>query len=69
MEADRAFARETAARGVEGWLDFHLEDARNQMSRKYGGKNESTARGRNRRWIVVVPERTVTWDNFKIKRL
>ena len=47
----------------------HLEDARNQMSRKYGGKNESTARGRNRRWIVLVPERTVTWDNFKIKRL
>ena len=46
----------------------HLEDARNQMSRKYGGKNESTARGRNRRWIVVVPERTVSWDNFKIKR-
>lgn len=29
MAADRAFARETAARGVEGWLDFHLEDARN----------------------------------------
>ena len=29
MEADRAFARETAARGVEGWLDFHLEDAHN----------------------------------------
>ncbi len=29
MEADRTFARETAARGVEGWLDFHLEDAHN----------------------------------------
>ncbi len=29
LEADRAFARETAARGVEGWLDFHLEDAHN----------------------------------------
>ncbi len=29
LGADRAFARETAARGVEGWLDFHLEDAHN----------------------------------------
>ena len=29
IEADRAFARETAGRGVEGWLDFHLEDAHN----------------------------------------
>ncbi len=32
MEADRAFARETAARGVEGWLDYHLEDAHNVLS-------------------------------------
>ncbi len=29
LDADRAFARETAARGVEGWLDFHLADAHN----------------------------------------
>ena len=29
LQADRAFARETAARGVEGWMDFHLEDAHN----------------------------------------
>ena len=29
LQADRAFAREIAARGVEGWMDFHLEDAHN----------------------------------------
>jgi ketosteroid isomerase-like protein len=29
MDTDRAFARATAERGVEGWLDFHLATAQN----------------------------------------
>jgi hypothetical protein len=50
-----------------------------QMGRKYNGghgapavadppPNGASAGGRNRRWVVVVPDHIVTWDNFKIKR-
>ncbi len=57
--------------------DEHLQDARVQMGRKYNGghgsapvdeppPNSATARGRNRRWIVVQPDNIVTWDNFKL---
>lgn len=64
--------------------DPHLEEARWQMGTKYYGghgeraaplppgervRNDATARGRNRRWIVVQPERVVTWDNFKLDRV
>jgi nitroimidazol reductase NimA-like FMN-containing flavoprotein (pyridoxamine 5'-phosphate oxidase superfamily) len=60
--------------------DPHLAEARVQMGRKYNGgharpaaddppPNTSSAGGRSRRWIVVTPERTVTWDNFKLGRL
>ena len=60
--------------------DPHLAEARVQMGRKYNGghghppvddppPNTATAGGRSRRWIVVVTERTVTWDNFKLGRL
>jgi hypothetical protein len=59
--------------------DPHLEEARVQMGRKYNGghgapavadppANRASAGGRNRRWIVVVPDHIVTWDNFKIGR-
>ncbi|MCA9823328.1 MAG: pyridoxamine 5'-phosphate oxidase family protein [Dehalococcoidia bacterium] len=53
----------------------HLEEIRLQMGAKYAGghgepseprRNESTARGRHWRWVVVHPERQVTWDNHKI---
>ena len=56
--------------------DPHLEEVRWQMGTKYAGghgesaeprKNESTARGRHWRWVVFTPDKTVTWDNFKIK--
>ncbi|GAB4324537.1 MAG: PPOX class F420-dependent oxidoreductase [Dehalococcoidia bacterium] len=56
--------------------DPHLEAVRLQMGKKYAGghgepaeprRNESTARGRNWRWIVVTPERLVTWDNHKLE--
>jgi hypothetical protein len=48
------------------------------MGAKYAGghgepatptRNESTARGRNWRWVVFEPSRTVTWDNHKLGAL
>lgn len=58
--------------------DPDLAEIRVQMGKKYNGghapavddppPNRATAGGRNRRWIVVTPRKTVTWDNFKIKR-
>lgn len=61
--------------------DPHLEEARWQMGTKYAGghgeaapasgekvRNEASARGSTWRWVVVQPDRTVTWDNFKIPR-
>ncbi len=64
----------------EETADPHLEEARRQMGIKYNGGHgqpkvddpppqSSTAGGRNRRWIVFTPDRTVTWDNFKLDRL
>ena len=59
--------------------DPHLAEARVQMGRKYNGghgrapvadppPNSATGGGRNRRWVVVVPRHTVSWDNFKLGR-
>jgi hypothetical protein len=58
--------------------DPHLEEIRWQMGRKYAGghgepaeprRNESTARGRNWRWVVFTPEKVITWDNYKLANL
>ncbi len=60
--------------------DAHLEEARWQMGTKYAGghgeappetpgqkiRNESSARGRSWRWIVLEPHQVVSWDNTKI---
>lgn len=55
-----------------------MDEIRVQMGAKYadghGGpaepkRNESTARGRNRRWVVLTPDKTVSWDNFKLANL
>lgn len=57
-----------------------LAEARRRMGVKYNdGHGQpplddpppmgASASGRNRRWIVFTPERTVTWDNFKLDRL
>jgi nitroimidazol reductase NimA-like FMN-containing flavoprotein (pyridoxamine 5'-phosphate oxidase superfamily) len=59
--------------------DPHLEDARWQMGTKYAGghgepaptsdepiRNSASARGRAWRWVVVEPQRVVTWDNHKL---
>ena len=57
--------------------DPDLETVRLQMGRKYAGghaeprepqRNAATARGRHWRWVVITPDRTVTWDNTKIRR-
>ena len=62
--------------------DPFLEAVRAQMAAKYHGghvppgvdpgpardRNDATAAGRSRRWIVVRPDRSVTWDNFKLPR-
>ncbi len=56
--------------------DPHLAAVQAHMGRKYNGGHgapvadpppfAATARGRNRRWIVLEPEHTVSWDNFKL---
>ena len=52
-----------------------MDEARWQMGTKYAGghgepaerrKNEATAAGRHRRWVVFTPAKTVTWDNGKL---
>ena len=57
--------------------DPDLETVRMQMGAKYAGghgepseprRNEATARGSDWRWVVVTPEKIVTWDNFKIPK-
>jgi hypothetical protein len=54
-----------------------FEDVRWQMGKKYAGghgesaepvRNNSSARGRHWRWVVFTPDKTVTWDNFKIQQ-
>lgn len=58
--------------------DPHLEAVRWQMGAKYaGGHGEEvtgepvryplTAVGRSARWVVVHPERLVSWDNSKLR--
>ena len=58
--------------------DPHLEEIRVQMGTKYAGghggpaeprRNEATARGSTGRWVVFTPEKTITWDNFKLAAL
>lgn len=57
--------------------DPHLAAAQLQMGRKYNGGHGqpaaaepgpfvATARGSNRRWIVLAPARTVSWDNTRL---
>jgi hypothetical protein len=57
-----------------------MYEVRKQMGIKYAGghgqpapnkpvPNSATARGDSARWIVITPDRLVTWDNFKLKDL
>ncbi len=57
--------------------DPHLESVRVQMGIKYNGGHgqpladsppafAATARGRNRRWVVLAAEHTISWDNNKL---
>jgi len=76
MVQGRASVLEDAAAEA---ADPHLQEARIQMGRKYNGghgaaavenppPNGASAGGRNRRWVVVVADHIVTWDNFKLGR-
>ncbi len=58
--------------------DPHLDDVRAQIGVKYNGgfgqplvdappPFAATARGRNRRWVVMAPEYIVSWDHFKLR--
>ncbi len=62
----------------EEQADPDLETVRMQMGEKYAGghgepseptRNAATSAGRSRRWVVITPEKTVTWDNFKLPNL
>jgi nitroimidazol reductase NimA-like FMN-containing flavoprotein (pyridoxamine 5'-phosphate oxidase superfamily) len=57
--------------------DPHLEAVKVQMGSKYNGGHgqppasepgpfAASARGRNRRWVVLTPDHRVTWDNTKL---
>lgn len=57
--------------------DPDLETVRMQMGTKYAAGHgepseprlhEATARGNDWRWVVMTPEKLVTWDNFKIPK-
>ncbi len=59
--------------------DPHLADVRAQIGVKYNGgfgqplldtppPFAATARGRNRRWVVMAPEYIVSWDHFKLRK-
>ena len=59
--------------------DPHLADIRAQIGLKYNGgfgqplldappPFAATARGRNRRWVVMAPEYIVSWDHFKLRK-
>ncbi len=74
MMQGRAVVLEDAAAEAE---DPHLADAQALMGAKYNGGHgqppvanpppfAATARGSNRRWVVLTPRQVVTWDNFKL---
>lgn len=61
----------------EEQADPFLATVRIEMGRKYNGGHgqppaadpgpfAATARGRNRRWVVLAPEHRVSWDNHRL---
>ena len=57
--------------------DPNLSDVQSQMGHKYNGGHvqpvfaqpapvAATARGSNRRWVVLTPAYVVSWDNAKL---
>ncbi len=61
--------------------DPNMPEVRRQMGRKYAGghgetaepaeprDNAATARGETSRWVRFEPDRSLTWDNFKLAQL
>ncbi|MBR15118.1 MAG: hypothetical protein CMQ25_02555 [Gammaproteobacteria bacterium] len=65
---------------VEEEGDPDLKEARIHMGEKYNGGHgqpvsdrpkplAATAGGKNRRWLVLTPEKILTWDNYKLDLL
>ena len=65
---------------VEEEGDPDLKEARIHMAEKYNGGHgqpvadppkplAATAGGKNRRWLVLTPEKILTWDNYKLDLL
>ena len=65
---------------VEENAESGMAEVRKQMGAKYAGgpgepapetpvENTATASGESNRWIVMQPDKLVTWDNFKLKDL
>ena len=65
---------------VEEEGDPGLKEARIRMGEKYNGGHgqavadppkplAATAGGKNRRWLVLTPEKILTWDNYKLDRI
>lgn len=72
LEGTARVLEDAAAEAADAHLDARVRDA---MGAKYakdgfgsGGstRNESTAMGKNWRWIVFTPERGFSWDNTRI---
>lgn len=72
LEGTARVLEDAAAEAADAHLDALVRDA---MGAKYakdgfgsGGstRNESTAMGKNWRWIVFTPERGFSWDNTRI---
>ena len=60
MDADRAFAQETAARGVEGWVAFFAEDGK--MFPPEGIATGKDAKRDARAGSFSDPGRQLTWE-------
>ena len=74
LEGTARVLEDAAAEAADAHLDVLVRDA---MGAKYandgfgsGGstRNESTAMGKNWRWIVFTPERGFSWDNSRIPK-
>lgn len=73
LEGQARVLEDAAVEAADEYLDSVVRDA---IGAKYaeGGfgsaklRNESTAMGKNWRWIVFTPERSFSWDNTKLPK-
>lgn len=62
LDADRAFARDTAARGLDGWMSWFASDA--QVNHRTGLINGTAALREHFGKAIGQPGVTVTWEPF-----